>query len=1041
MKCPSIKIKKELDILCSPLLNNITLYNKNLLFFIVSISSLLFAHNNSYGNNNFSIEWQRTIENNNTVLLFKQIRQTSDGGFITIGSGSNYDFFGGGSLRVVKTDIFGITEWDTSYNLRLVNLTDIEQTRDGGYIISGYNPLVFSDVPMYQFLKINSRGSIEWSKSFNSTIFSFLNSIDQTDDGGYILGGYTGVGINEEKTENSQGGMDFWIIKTDNLGNTVWQNTIGGSQDDIVKTIERTRDGGYIIGGTSASPISGDKTENNFGSSDYWIVKLNNTGNIDWQKTFGGTGSDNLIYLEQTNDDGYIMSGYSESPISGNKTTDSSDGTTWIIKTDSVGNINWQKSYINSSIYSFWNIHQTKDSGYILNNRDNYNYYDVFYAPTFWADSINTDYEFMKLDYNGNVQWQYSIGGNKTDRIFDIQQTSDGNYILAGNSKSDSSQDKTDSIKGCWLVKLNVTGIPIFLTGNVFSDVNNDCLQNTSENGIRNYTLKLTNNTNTIYRTTQNNGKYSIAISNTDTGIYQIELLPNLTYPYYSPSTCNSYSVNLIDSVATANFALKQSFLCPINTVNVSTSTPFRVGQQQTYFVTYCNNGTILSPNTYITIKLDSLLDINSATILYTTLTNHTYRFDIGNLDYLTCGSFSFVATPRIGAVQLNQTLCTEAHIYPDTVCTTPNYTGSYIVASSQCLGDSVELKLENRGDDMQVRKRYIVIEDQVMRINRDYQLPRNEVVIEKFPANSGNTYRITAEQEDAFPLTYGDKFATAAIEACRPNPTDNFSTGYFTQFPNYDGEPFRAMSCNVIVGSYDPNDKVASPVGYDTQHFIDKNTQIDYQINFQNTGNDTAFKVVVVDTIAPTLDINSIQLGVASHEYQFQRTDSNVVQFVFDNILLVDSFRNEPKSHGFIKFKIQQKLDNPISTKIYNKADIYFDYNAPIVTNQTYHTVGQNFVTINLLTVIKNPKYNVKEVKIFPNPFRDKTQVIVEAELLKNPVLLLINIQGKIIKTIPSNNNNNTFDIYREDLSNGMYLFKIMQNEDEVVNGKVIVQ
>lgn len=398
------------------------------------------------------------------------------------------------------------------------------------------------------------------------------------------------------------------------------------------------------------------------------------------------------------------------------------------------------------------------------------------------------------------------------------------------------------------------------------------------------------------------------------------------------------------------------------------------------------------------------------------------------------------MATPRVGVVQLGQTLCTEAHIYPDTVCTTPNYLGSYIVASAQCLGDSVELKLENRGGDMQSRKRYIVIEDQVMRIDNTYQLPRNGTLIKKMPADSGKTYRIIAEQEDNLPLSYGDKFATAAIEACRPNSRDNFSTGYFTQFPNYDGEPFRAMSCNVITGAYDPNDKVASPLGYATQHYIEKNTQIDYQINFQNTGNDTAFKVVLIDTIAPTLDINSIQLGVASHAYQFQRTDSNVVQFVFDNILLVDSFRNEPKSHGFVKFKIQQKLNNPNGTKIYNKADIYFDYNAPIVTNQTYHTVGQNFITVKLISSVKNPIYNVKEVKVFPNPFREKTQIIVEAERLKNPVLLLMNIEGQLIKTI-SSNNNSTFDIYREDLSNGMYLFKIMQGNDEVANGKVLVQ
>ena len=580
------------------------------------------------------------------------------------------------------------------------------------------------------------------------------------------------------------------------------------------------------------------------------------------------------------------------------------------------------------------------------------------------------------------------------------------------------------------------------IKGNVFADFNNNCLKDSAENRLKNFTCTDDYNGQINFTSSDINGNYSFYYNSADTGWHYIKLRELVDYPYYDRDSCSVQSIYAPSRADTlrANLAMKTDYACMYNVVHISAPTRFRSGMPQTYSVNYCNNGTILSPNTYITIKLDSLLDFNSASIAYTTLPNYTYRFNIGDLNFLDCGSFTFIATPRPNAVIRGQTLCVEAHIYPDSICTTPNYTGSYIVASAQCLGDSVELKLENRGGNMQQIKKYIVIEDQVMRINRNYQLPRNGTIIEKMPADSGHTYRIIAEQEDALPPSYGDKFATAAIEGCRPNPALNFSTGYFTQFPNYDGEPFRAVSCNVITGAYDPNDKVASPVGYAAQHYIEKNTQIDYQINFQNTGNDTAFKVVVVDTIAPTLDINSILLGVASHTYQFQRTDSNVVQFVFDNILLVDSFRNEPKSHGFVKFKIQQKLNNPNGTKIYNSAGIYFDYNAPIITNRTFHTVGQNFVTVQLINTIKNSKYNVKEVKVFPNPFRDKTQIIVESNELKNPVLLLMNIQGQLIKTI-SSTNNTTFDIYRDDLSNGMYLFKIMQSDETVANGKVVVQ
>ena len=155
---------------------------------------------------------------------------------------------------------------------------------------------------------------------------------------------------------------------------------------------------------------------------------------------------------------------------------------------------------------------------------------------------------------------------------------------------------------------------------------------------------------------------------------------------------------------------------------------------------------------------------------------------------------------------------------------------------------------------------------------------------------------------------------------------------------------------------------------------------------------------------------------------------------------MLVDSFKNEKLSHGFVKFKIQQKANNVDGTKIYNKADIYFDYNAPIKTNQTYHKIGRDFIEIKLLNEIKNTKYNVKEVKIFPNPFRDKTQIIVESDALKNPVLLLLNVEGQILKTIPSTYQN-TFDLYRGDLTNGLYIFKILEDNQIISTGKLIAQ
>ena len=995
---------------------------------------IMLTFGKSYGQIKSTIQWQNAYP-----FQLSTLKQISGGGYILSGG----SVLIGGNV-IIKTNLIGDPIWQKNIRVYTSNFFGcIIQTSDGGYMNGAMKYTATDSSTLYDatsfgygendywIVKLDELGNKQWDRTYGSSSSDNLVKIIKTIDNGFILGGDSD-GAGGVKTEYPNGSMDCWILKLNSIGDIEWDKSIGGIDQDNLRDIIQTNDGGYIFISWSNSRISLDKTEASIGNGDYWVVKLDSQGNIVWQNTIGGNGNDLPYKIIQTKDNGYAIVGVSASTTSVDKIDNGyGGGDYWVVKLDSIGNVKWQKTIGGDFEDRGTSIIEDKDEGYLVGGFSKSNI-----AGNKTVSRIGgADYWVIKLDNIGNILWQKAIGGTSDDQISDIQKDINGGYLLFGNSNSDISGDKT-KIGSSWIVKLIID--PKYITGNIFTDNNNSCIQNMDEKGLGNYPIKASNNLNTSYSTSQPNGKYFIALS--DTGQYDIELLPNSSYPYLPSSNCNLYAVHLIDTIATANFALKPQFLCPYNTVNVSTTTPFRIGRPQGYYASYCNNGTILSPNTYITIKLDSLLDLNSASIPYTTLPNHTYRFNIGNLDFLTCGNFSFVATPRINAVQLNQTLCVEAHIYPDTICTTPNYTGSYIVASAQCLGDSVELKLENRGGNMQQIKKYIVIEDQVMRINRNYQLPRNGTIIEKMPADSGHTYRIIAEQEDALPPSYGDKFATAAIEGCRPNPELNFSTGYFTQFPNYDGEPFRAVSCNVITGSYDPNDKFASPVGYATQHYIEKNTQIDYQINFQNTGNDTAFKVVVVDTISPTLDINSIQLGVASHAYQFQRTDSNVVQFVFDNILLVDSFRNEPKSHGFVKFKIQQKLNNANGTKIYNSAAIYFDYNAPIITNRTYHTVGQNFVTVQLINTIKNPKYNVKEVKVFPNPFREKTQIIVESNELKNPVLLLMNIQGQLIKTI-SSTYNNTFDIYREDLSNGMYLFKIMQDENIVANGKVVVQ
>jgi hypothetical protein len=172
------------------------------------------------------------------------------------------------------------------------------------------NPLIMKKLVFFilslGFLQIQAQApTIEWQNTIGGSSGDYLYSINQTSDGGYILGGRSSSGLSGDKTEGSQGNDDYWVVKLNSLGVIEWQNTIGGSNNDRLESINQTSDGGYILGGYSNSGLSGDKTEAGQGNDDYWVVKLNSLGVIEWQNTIGGSSNDELWSLNQRGEGGY----------------------------------------------------------------------------------------------------------------------------------------------------------------------------------------------------------------------------------------------------------------------------------------------------------------------------------------------------------------------------------------------------------------------------------------------------------------------------------------------------------------------------------------------------------------------------------------------------------------------------------------------------------------------------------------------------------------------------------------------------------------
>jgi uncharacterized repeat protein (TIGR01451 family) len=218
-------------------------------------------------------------------------------------------------------------------------------------------------------------------------------------------------------------------------------------------------------------------------------------------------------------------------------------------------------------------------------------------------------------------------------------------------------------------------------------------------------------------------------------------------------------------------------------------------------------------------------------------------------------------------------------------------------------------------------------------------KLNKNDSLALEVPVN-GRTIRLEADQVAYYPT---DSKPSVTLEGCGSTAQTPISKGYVDQLPQDDAEPEVAISCMPILDSYDPNDKSALPAGITASKIIRKEDVLEYTIRFQNTGNDVAYTVIIEDELSEYLDLSTLRTGASSHpcSWKIGGEGKAKLTWTFNNILLPDSTTNEPGSHGFVQFSIAQMKDNALGTTITNKAQIYFDYNSPIVTNMVIQTVG----------------------------------------------------------------------------------------------------
>ena len=901
-------------------------------------------------------------------------------------------------LSLTCVDNHGVQLWK--------NITDSSGWRANKLIKSGSEIIVVSDSIIYDSSSWSySPGSARLDKySFQGNLLSseVYSQIEGKEvcisgDGGYVIGGGKIGGI-LDKNKNS-------LLKVDSVGGVVWFNSY-----------------------TETNPMSSlgyDSTGFVFITNGV-IFKTSETGIFQWDKQIypkRSTGiwlgysfaSNNNIALT---DDGYIAGvSYEGTVFRDDKNYKNEFG---IIRVDNQGVP--QNKFIEVLVYS-----DKRDCFSPFRKKDR-------------LENVN-----VLIEGNGfSLLEKTNFRGIVNTNDFDL---SPGDYVIKIFPENANLWEHTSCSLDSFAVTIDSKDGPILVTssifkhknevfGTVYNETNNNCQLDSIELGIPDYIINgKENNTGKVFVAySGNNGNYALSL---DSGSYSIKLVEN--HPYYELAACANDSIILhlgtagtFDTVG-INFPLKTLVSCPL--LNVDISTPFlRRCFDNTYRVKYCNVGSAAAQNSYIEVDFDDYLEITGSSIPWSSVIGNTYRFDLGTIEIGDCGDFKVYTNVNCDSTILGQSHCVEARIYPNEICNVPNssWDESNIDTDADCDQDSVQFTIENTGlGDMSGPSEYSIVEDNIILVKGNIYLNQGQSAKFSYPAN-GHTYHLAVEQTADHPFA---DYSYASIEGCKTSTQATFSTGFLTSLPFDNENPFVAVDCQENIGAYDPNDKTSYPKGVGAGKYITDHDELTYRIRFQNTGSDTAFRVVVKDTLSDKLDIATIQTGVSSHPYEFRIYGNNILEWTFDNILLVDSTTNEPESHGFVKFKIRQAKGNTPGTLIENKVDIYFDFNEPVETNTEFNKVEENFLTV-AVTELQSRDH---QFRVYPNPFTAYTMINL-GETYESVKLEVFSITGALV-------NEQTYGTAEQlkvdgsDLKEGLYFFTISSNDEVIGSGKMMAR
>jgi len=859
---------------------------------------------------------------------------------------------------------------------------------------------------------------LDFQRCYGGTGWDTTLNIMHTSDGGYLMTGTSSD--NDGDVSENHGDFDAWVVKLNSEFDIEWEKSLGGSNYEYAYSGIETDDGNYLIVGMTSSE-DGDFITHHGGPSeldptqyynhDSWVAKINSSGETLWVKCFGGIELEEFTDIKMTNDGNFIICGFTLSS-DGDITNNNGSVDAWIVKINADGDIIWQNCYGTTNNDKAKRIEVVNDGYVILGELNCSNCEGLGHHGSI-------DLWLFKIDESGIMQWQKFIGGSSYERPYDLTRTIGGGYLITSTTNSTDGDAAENSDGGhLWVVKTDNLGNMEWNTrlGGYYADLSSAIeVENEKflvvgseylgEPGFTDIRILQINNSGEIEWEEYIGGDYfdrstSIIKSSdnefiivgatissygdiftthctewwceSDGFLLKISTNSNISgYVFYDENENNTFDT---EESGLSNQMVKLE-PGPIYTLTNTNGYYYFDALPGDYTVTYLPNDywiNIGDENYEITVSDESDSHENNNFSANTTFTDTDARIWLINLTQPRADELMtcFLVPSNIGSESINGTIGLKF----DPLLSHSGSDGTPVIQ-----GDSIIWDIENFNAG------------QIFILTSTFQVPGVEYI--------------------------GDTIQNIAWIS--PNETDNN--------PNDNRDTVQ----QVIVCAYDPNDKQVSPLGYGEEHFITHGERLTYTIRFQNTGTDTAFFVMIRDTINQNLDLNTFNLGASSHPVSTSIREGNELVFTFNNIVLPDSIVNEPESHGFVQYSISPKPNLDDYTEVTNKAYIYFDYNPAIETNIT----SNHYISIIPVDVPLN-SFGQAKISVYPNPAQNELVVDTDIEGLKT--IKIIDTSGKTIIDVTSYDNTLQQDI--SSLENGIYIIIINNSEDQYV-GKIIKQ